>query len=244
MNTATASHRTYLRRPAWILCLAVLLALAAAPAWAQSEIEGTGAADERSDRDTGFSTPDFSPQQRAKLAFSSGERDLKSAEKAERKAAEAKDEKKRLKAEERAERYYQSAANNFRAVLQVDPTQAEAAVYLAQTARTLENWEESLKAYNQAVSLLPERTDLVAERADVFLKMDLAREAAVSYNLLVETDPAAAERLMADIDAWHAAHLADPGEVNPELIQALTEWLAEHKGGGAPPAEAGEGAEG
>jgi len=211
------------------LLLALLgLPLLAGPAAAQ-DISGSPA-EERSATDTGFDSPEFSPQQRATMALASGQRNLKSGAEAAEKAAAADSAKKREKLEKRALKSYERAASDFRTVVQIQPQNTDALVGLGTALARLERYEEALPAYNQALAAKPEDAGALMGRAQVFLGLDRPREAAASYNLLLPVDAGSASKLLAEIKEWTAAHRTDPAGIDPELLKALDEWIAEKEG--------------
>ena len=62
------------------------------------------------------------------------------------------------------------------------------------------------------------------------MALNMLGDATQAYSQFVEQGSPFAPVLMEDIKEWLVAHQADPGDVDPEHVEKLAEWVAEQEG--------------
>ena len=217
------------------LLAACLLALAAGPGLAVGPGSDGGS--------TGFANADSPPGQRAISRFREGEEHLDRARALrieivalrEGGASEGADVA-ALEARER--KAYESAEPCFREAIELDAGLFQAWSSLGYTLRRQGRFDDAIPAYDRAIELEPRYVEAVEYRAEAYLELGRLDEARAEYVRLAGWVEPYAARLMAKMEAWHAARLVDPGDVDPAAVAEFGRWLAERKASGEAPATA------
>jgi tetratricopeptide (TPR) repeat protein len=182
------------------------------------------------------------PEDIAKAAYNAGVHNIKKAEDCDAEAAKAGTPQKSAKAAEKAQKFYQKAAEQFVDAVGAAPTMYQAWNYLGFAKRHLGDYEDSLGAYAKALELNPNYPDAIECRGEAYLglnKLDAAKEAYM--NLFRDSRPLADE-LMGSMQHWTEARRKDAQGVSSEEIEAFAKWLNERAGVAAQTASLGLGA--
>jgi len=169
--------------------------------------------------------------QTAQAHYHAADREMQTAEKLARKAAAAPDEERRAAALARRAEALERAAAEFLEAIGFDKSLIEAYVGLGEAYAELGKHEEALQVHAQALALDPQSEASFAGWVDSLLALDRLGDAAAAYDAYAASQPARAEVVLAGMRAWLAAKQQDPGEVSPEAIQRLVDWLAQHGAG-------------
>jgi tetratricopeptide (TPR) repeat protein len=219
-----------LRRFAWSVALAGWLAGAAAahsggPSGGGGPMPGASATQR--------------PEDIAKAAYNAGVHSVKKAQDCDADAAKANTPQKSAKAAEKAQKYYQKAAEEFVDAVGADPSLYQAWNYLGFAKRHLGDYEDSLGAYAKALELNPNYPDAIEYRGEAYLglnKIDAAKEA---YMSLFRDSRPLADELMASMQRWTEARRKDAQGVSSEEIDAFAKWINERAGVAAQTASLG-----
>jgi tetratricopeptide (TPR) repeat protein len=192
---------------------------------------------------TGFANADSPPGQRAISRFREGEEQLDRAralriEIVELREGGGSDAAKvaELEADERGT--YERAEPHFREAIELDEGLFQAWSSLGYTLRRLGRFDEAIPAYDRAIELEPRYVEAVEYRAEAYLQLGRLDETRNEYERLAGWVEPYAARLMAKMEAWHEAKLADPGDFDPAELAEFGRWLAERKASGEAPASA------
>jgi tetratricopeptide (TPR) repeat protein len=170
---------------------------------------------------------EIAPEDRAQAAFRQGVRAVKQAEKQERAAAEAANEGKKAKAQERTRREYEKAREAFTATVQQAPQNPDAWNYLGYTSRKLGHYNDSLAAYDEALRLKADFAEAIEYRAETYLALDRLEDAKGEYMKLFRDARPMADQLMAAMQQWIAQRRSDPGALAAGDIDAFAQWVEE-----------------
>jgi tetratricopeptide (TPR) repeat protein len=182
------------------------------------------------------------PEDVAKAAYNAGVHSIKKAQDSDAEAAKAGTAQKSAKAVEKAQKYYQKAAEQFVDAVGAAPTMYQAWNYLGFAKRHLGDYEDSLGAYAKALELNPNYPDAIEYRGEAYLglnKLDAAKEA---YMSLFRDSRPLADELMASMQRWTEARRKDAQGVSSEEIEAFAKWVNERAGVAAQTASLGLGA--
>jgi tetratricopeptide (TPR) repeat protein len=170
--------------------------------------------------------------QAARSHYHAGQRELQTAEKLARKAAEATDEERRATALGRRTEHLEKAASEFLEAIGFDKSLVDAYVGLGEAYSELGKHEEALQVHAQALALDPQSDASFAGWVDELLALNRLGDAAAAYDAYAATQPERAQVVLAGMRAWYAAKQQDPGDVSPEAIARMADWLAQHGAGG------------
>lgn len=103
------------------------------------------------------------------------------------------------------------ARDKFRAATVDDPKMKEAWNMLGFTSRKLGNFEDSLQAYEAALTLDPNYPEAIEYRAELFLLMGRLGDAKEAYATLLKSAPPIAQVLKTSMQDWVKTRQATPG---------------------------------
>ena len=177
--------------------------------------------------DTGgmTSAPRLTPQQRAAASYNAGINHKKRAQDYEDKAATATDDKDRKKQLDKAKDQYDDAIDDYKRAIGYDPTLYQAMNELGYAYRKVGNYQDSIKAYDQALQERPNFPQAIEYRAEAYLGLSMFKEVQDSYLALVRTDQDEAAALMRAMEAWLQTHQENQ---TPEQ-KAFNDWIVERK---------------
>jgi tetratricopeptide (TPR) repeat protein len=167
----------------------------------------------------------LTPEEQAKQAYNQGVRAVKAADKLSKSADEAKDEKKKTKALDKAKRQYENARGYFAAALQRKADMYEAWNYVGYTSRKLGEYEKALQSYNEALRLNPSYAEAIEYRGEAYLGLNRIDDAKSAYMQLFQSSRPLADQLMAAMQKYVSDRRA-AGNAAPE-IDALAQWIDE-----------------
>jgi tetratricopeptide (TPR) repeat protein len=117
------------------------------------------------------------------------------------------------------------AREKFRFAVQQDPNMREGWNMLGFTARKLGDYEESLMAYDKALSLSPDYPEAIEYRAELYLltgKLEYVKEA---YASLLKSSPSYAGVLKTSAQDWVKAKKTAPGVTEAQRTE-FAAWVA------------------
>ncbi len=209
-----------------IVPLAVILMLGIAGAGSAQEPDFSHPTDEPSSSATLMDRSDLgNTVSQSRMAHAAGMRDLKRAEKLEKKLASA-DDAKRAEIEARIQAARESAVENFTNAIRTTPGLLEAYGGLGRALGSLGRHQESLQVYAVALQKDPSDNDNFRGWAEELLELDLLGNATQAYGHFQSANPEQAEILLAVIRDWLDRRRQDPGELAAEDIEKMADWLA------------------
>jgi tetratricopeptide (TPR) repeat protein len=169
----------------------------------------------------------MTPEEQAKASYNSGVRSVKAADKFEKTADEAKDEKKKAKALDRAKKAYEKARGQFAAAVQRQPQMHEAWNYVGYTSRKLGEYDKALAAYDEALRLSPTYAEAIEYRGEAYLGLNRIEDAKAAYMQLFQSSRSHADQLMAAMQRWVSDRRGDTAGVAPAEIDSFAQWVDE-----------------
>jgi tetratricopeptide (TPR) repeat protein len=166
--------------------------------------------------------------QQAQMAYAAGMRELKAAAKLEGKLPTLEG-KKKESAEKKIGKAYERAANSFQNAIRTNPKMIEAYSGLSRAFRASGKFAESLQVSASGLKLNPNDDACFEGWAESIMGFFNDTATTEIYTRLQETNPARAETLMGVMKGWLVEHQADPGDLAPEAITRLEEWIAEQE---------------
>jgi tetratricopeptide (TPR) repeat protein len=167
------------------------------------------------------------PEDIAKAAYNAGVHSIKKAAECDADAAKADTPQKSAKAAEKAQKYYQKAADQFIDAVGTDPSLYQAWNYLGFAKRHLGDFEDSLGAYAKALELNPHYPDAIEYRGEAYLGLNKIEAAKEAYMSLFRDSRPLADELMASMQRWTEARRKDAQGVPSEQIEAFAKWMNE-----------------
>jgi len=167
-----------------------------------------------------------SPQQVAEDELRQGAQQLDRAAKlhAELQAAPA---DKREGLQKKLNKTLEGAARNFEKATMNAPRMVQAYSELGFALRKLGRYEESLAAYDKALTIVPNYAPALEYRAEAYLGLNRVAEAKEAYLILFGGDRPRADLLFAAMQKWVAARTADPAGVDPQQVAELAKFVEE-----------------
>jgi tetratricopeptide (TPR) repeat protein len=158
-------------------------------------------------------------------AYTAGYASILRAEHAENLAAASANDVERKGALSEAQKAYQASLPHFAAALRLDTSMHEAYTYLGYANRKLGRYDESLRAYDQALKINPDTPYAIEYQGEAFLALNRVDEARFNFLRLYAIDQHRAAKLLRAMQAWVATNQAKP----PAGIDvpALAAWIAE-----------------
>ena len=116
------------------------------------------------------------------------------------------------------------ARDKFRSAATDDPKMKEAWNMLGFTSRKLGNFDDSLKAYEEALKLDPAYPEAIEYRAELYLLMGRLGDAKEAYGTLLKSAPPVAAVLKTSMQDWVKAKKETPG-VSEADRKEFTAWV-------------------
>ena len=174
--------------------------------------------------DVSQNMPRKSPEQRAVEQYLRGVKYRDEAIAFELEAVKEDDDKKKQKLLKKAQKEYANAQKRFERTLKTLPNAFEAHSDLGFVLRKQGNYDESLAAYNKALSLNPNYWPAIEYRGEAFLALNDLEAAKEAYMILFREDRQLADVLMAAMRIW-LRDASDTAEISPESKQAFSDWI-------------------
>ena len=174
----------------------------------------------------GPSAPSKTPEQRAVENYLRGVKNRDKGVAFELEASSETSEKKQEKLLKKAQKEYARAQSRFEKTIEKLPGAFEAYSDLGFVLRKQGHYDESLAAYNQALSLNPEYLPAIEYRGEAFLGLNRLDDAKQAYMVLFRQDRTLADTLMTAMQSWVNKGVAN-GELSEEARQAFSQWVAE-----------------
>ena len=158
-------------------------------------------------------------------AYTAGYASILRAEHAENLAAASSNEAERKAAQRAAQEAYRASLPHFTTAGRLDTSMHEAYTYLGYANRKLGRYNESLKAYEQALKINPDTPHAIEYQGETFLALNRIDEARFNFLRLYALDQQQAAKLLQAMRAWVEANAAKP----PAGIDvpALAAWVAD-----------------
>lgn len=169
----------------------------------------------------------LTPEEQAKNSYNAGVRSVKGADKLDKEADEAKDEKKKAKALGRAKKAYEKARGQFAAAVQRQPQMHEAWNYVGYTSRKLGEYDKALAAYDEALRLSPAYAEAIEYRGEAYLGLNRVEDAKAAYMQLFTSSRSHADQLMAAMQRWVSERRTNASGVASTDIESFAQWVDE-----------------
>jgi len=169
--------------------------------------------------------PIVDPADQAAEAYNRGLERRDKAWRLEEKANSSTEIEERSKLGAKAQKEYAKAIRAFRSATEVDPQMHQAFSSLGYVLRKTGQYEDSLAAYDEALTLEPGYAEAIEYRAEAFLGLDRLGEAKEAYMQLFREDRERAEELMTAMQRWVEKRRIDPGEIDPAAIEQFAVWV-------------------
>ena len=164
------------------------------------------------------------PEQAAARYYNSGLRQRDKAVKLEKKLAQARDEKSRLKVAKKMTKEFEKAIKSFTSAIKKNPNLFQAHSSLGFALRKTGRFEESLASYDQALFLAPNYPEAIEYQAEAYLGLDKIDDAKSSYLLLFRLDPVKAQKLLLAMQDWVTHRQSSDSGGQPEM-SSFAEWV-------------------
>lgn len=163
------------------------------------------------------------PRSEALSYYQSGERRLDKVGKIAEELKTTSDSQKAAKLEEKMRKGLEAAAGDFRRAVQNDPNLFQAHSELGFALRKLGKFDESLAAYDKALSIEPRYSAAIEYRAEAYLGLNRLDDAKNAYLMLYAGDRPRADLLYEAMKAWVATHRDDPSAAT------FAEWVGQRQ---------------
>jgi tetratricopeptide (TPR) repeat protein len=165
--------------------------------------------------------PELTPEQKAVEKFNAGTSHLEKAVKFEKENPE------KLQAKIRTE--YEKAARDFESATRLKANFYQAFTQLGFALRKSGKYDEALRAYDAALSIVPNLSPALEYRAEAYLGLNRIDEAKAAYVLLFSGDRPRADELATAMKQWLEKRRTEPGPVAQETIESFEKWLSERQ---------------
>jgi tetratricopeptide (TPR) repeat protein len=170
-----------------------------------------------------------SPGDQARLAFDTGVRSVQKADAFGADAARQTDAKKRARLLVKAGDSYTIARRKFTRATELDPVMHEAWNYLGYTNRKLGDYQAALSAYDRALNLKPGFVEAIEYRGHAYLGLNRLADAKDAYLSLFGSNRQLAAQLLAAMQEWVAEHRGNPVGVDGAALEAFASWISERR---------------
>ncbi len=170
--------------------------------------------------------------QSAQSGYHQGMRDIERAEDLAEKAAGETDEAKAAKLNKKSVAAYQSATEQLMGALRLNPKMIEAYDALGLAFRRLGQDQASLEVHAIALRRDPDSMENFRGWSESLMNLNMLGNATTSYTQYVEEGSPRAAILMDAMKTWLVEKQADPGELRPEDVQRLADWIDQQEQSG------------
>jgi len=167
------------------------------------------------------------PHEAAVAFYNSGERQLEKATKANADLKANTDPSKEDGLKSRLNKSLENAAADFNRAVKSESTLYQAYSELGFCLRKLGRYDESLQAYDKALSIEPRWAPAIEYRAEAYLGLNRVDEAKAAYTTLFGGDRARADILFDSMKQWVAEHRVNANGVDAGQIDTFAKWVDE-----------------
>jgi tetratricopeptide (TPR) repeat protein len=171
--------------------------------------------------------PQRTPEERAREHYNQGLHYRDKAWKLEKQLAGASTDKDRQKLEKKIVKNYGKAVDELEDAVRSDPTMHPAFSSLGYALRKTGRYEESLQAYDYALSLEPSYAEAIEYRAEAYLALDRLEDAKNAYIKLFGQDRARADELLDAMQIWLEHQRNGSANVDQTTLEAFAGWVCE-----------------
>jgi len=165
------------------------------------------------------------PEQMASSAYRSGQKYRKRAEKYEKKAAQADNEKSIGKYTDKAHVQYEKSIEKYLQAYAYNNSFHEALNELGYSYRKIGDYDNAIRSYNTALNIEPNYAQAIEYRGEAYLALGLFDKTKEAYMVLFRTDQDQAALLMVAMQAW----VASAGAKSSAEADAFTGWIEERQ---------------
>lgn len=127
----------------------------------------------------------------------------------------------------KARKEYEKAVKAQRDAVRGDALMHQAHSSLGYALRKIGDYDESIAAYDRALSLAPDYTEAIEYRAEAHLGLGRLEEAKEAYLILMREDQARADELMTAMKKWLDAQESSDSSVSADDLEAFAIWVEE-----------------
>lgn len=167
------------------------------------------------------------PHEQAVAYYNSGERQLEKATKANADLKGNSDPAKMDGLKSRLNKSLENAAADFKRAINSEGTLYQAYSELGFCLRKLGRFDESLQAYDKALSIEPRWAPAIEYRGEAYLGLNRLDDAKAAYTTLFEGDRVRADILFEAMKQWVAEHRANTNGVDAAQIDTFAKWVDE-----------------
>jgi tetratricopeptide (TPR) repeat protein len=171
--------------------------------------------------------PQKTPEERAREHYNRGLYYRDKAWKLEKQLAGASTDKDRQKLEKKIFKNYSRAVDEQEDAVRSDPTMHQAFSSLGYALRKTGRYQESLQAYNHALSLEPSYAEAIEYRAEAYLALNRLEDAKSAYIKLFGQDRAHADELLDAMQTWLEHQRNGSASVDQATLEAFAGWVGE-----------------
>jgi tetratricopeptide (TPR) repeat protein len=166
------------------------------------------------------------PVVQARYAYDAGVKLIEKADALDAEAGAAPADK-QAKLEAKAQKIYGSAIDKFSEAVGHQGTFFQAWNYIGYAQRHLGNYDQSLAAYDRALSINPMYHEAIEYRGHAYLGLNRLDEAKDAYMTLFRDARALSDKLLKAMQGWVDAHRKDAGNVDAATIDGFAQWVTE-----------------
>jgi tetratricopeptide (TPR) repeat protein len=133
------------------------------------------------------------------------------------------------KLQNKVQKQLENAAADFQRAVKYEPTLFQAWSELGFAQRKLGRFDESLQAYDKALSIQPNFGPAIEYRAEAYLGLNRIEEAKEAYTLLFSGDRALANDLFNAMKQWVAERRSNPSGIDAQKIDQFGQWVAQRE---------------
>ena len=167
------------------------------------------------------------PHEAAVAFYNSGERQLEKATKANADLKANTDPSKEDGLKSRLNKSLENAAADFNRAVKSESTLYQAYSELGFCLRKLGRYDESLQAYDNALSIEPRWAPAIEYRAEAYLGLNRIDDAKSAYTTLFSGDRARADILFDSMKEWVAEHRVNANGVDAAQVDTFAKWVDE-----------------
>ena len=138
--------------------------------------------------------------------------------------------KKHASTVEKIAKAYSRAESSFLDAVRTNPGLVEAYVGLGQAFRAQGKSTEAMQVSASGLKVAPDNDELFGTWAGALLDLNMLGDATQAYTTLKDENAARAQILMSEMKSWLKTRMLDPGDLDPEAVSRLAEWIREQEG--------------